>query len=109
MEQTVVIRLHHEQLSNPNLDLRYAIPDVIEEQSGGLVRGAGYDDSEHGEDALLLTLTTTDLKRGLDCVLEVIENVRVLGNDLRQAVVAVVTAEGDRVIYPANHRGGFLR
>lgn len=49
--QTIVIVLNPTKLENPDLDLRYCIPDRIEEVSNGAVQDNGYDfiDSEEGE------------------------------------------------------------
>ena len=49
--QTIVIVLNPGKLENPDLDLRYQIPDRIEELSGGLIKDNGYDyiDTEDGQ------------------------------------------------------------
>ena len=39
--QTIVIVLNPGKLENPDLDLRYQIPDRIEELSGGLIKDNG--------------------------------------------------------------------
>ena len=41
--QTIVILLDPEKLENPDLDLRYEIPDRIEEATQGAVQDNGYD------------------------------------------------------------------
>jgi hypothetical protein len=109
MDRTIIVRLEPTKLDNPDLDLRYAIPDEIAERSGGLIESEGYGYAE-GSDLLLLFLGTADLKPALDCVLDVIVNVRLLENDLRKGtVVAVETGEGDRVVYPPDFAGTFTR
>ena len=40
---TVTLRLDARQLENPDLDLRYAIPDLLTDRSNGLIRDGGYD------------------------------------------------------------------
>lgn len=41
--QTIVIVLNPGKLKNPDADLRYTVPDRIEEVSGGAIRDNGYD------------------------------------------------------------------
>jgi hypothetical protein len=111
---SILIRLEAGELDNPDLDIRYRLPDLIAERSHGLVSRDGYDyareDREPGTRALVLFLWTKELKPALDCVLSVIENERVLGNDLRKGTtVAVATLQGNRVIYPRNYQGRFVR
>lgn len=92
---TIALRLHPDQLANPNTDLRYVLPDTIIERSGGVLAddGWGYE----GEPPfMVLFLQATDLQAGLKCVLDVVENVRVMENDLQEGcVVAVRRDEGD--------------
>jgi hypothetical protein len=111
---SILIRLEPEDLDNPDLDIRYTLPDLIAERSHGLVTPDGYDyareDREPGCSALVLYLWTEELKPALDCVLAVIQNEQVLGNDLRKGTtVAVATLQGDRVVYPPGFRGRFVR
>jgi hypothetical protein len=103
---SILIRLEPGELDNPDLDIRYTLPDLIAQRSQGLVWPDGYDfakeDQESGP-ALVLFLWAEELKPALDCVISVIQNDRVLGNDLRKGtVVAVATLQGDRVVYPVN-------
>lgn len=67
----------------------------------------GYD---YAQDAnyLLVFLKTADVEKGLSCIIDVLENVRVLGNDLRRSVVVAVEKEGrQEVVYPAGFQGSF--
>lgn len=41
--QTIIIVLDPAKLENPDLDLRYRIPDRIDEVSNGLIKDNGYD------------------------------------------------------------------
>ena len=41
--QTIIIVLDSKKMNNPDLDIRYVLPDRIEEYSNGLIRDNGYD------------------------------------------------------------------
>jgi hypothetical protein len=73
-----------------------------------VIVGDGYD--YVGERAfLVLFLSAPELQPALACVLAVVENERVLGNDLqRGVVVAVRSRAGDEVVYPPGFAGPFL-
>ena len=58
---------------------------------------------------LVLFLKAAELEAALACVLDVVENVRVLGNDLRPAAVVAVEREGGQeVVYPPGFAGRFM-
>ncbi len=98
----IVIRLDPRLLTNPDADIRYRLPELLVQRSEGILTDDGYDYLGDGH-SLVLFLKTTQLESGLACVLELIEHVRVLGNDLRgAAVVAVERESGFEVVYPLN-------
>jgi hypothetical protein len=104
---TIVLRLDPQLLENPDTDLRYRLPDLLTERSGGLISDDGYD--YVGEKPfLVLFLKTSDLEPALACVLEVVQKVRVLDNELRSTVVAVRGTSGYEVVYPTKFSGPFL-
>ncbi len=41
--QTVIVLLNPGKLKNPDMDLRYYVPERIEKISGGVIQGDGYD------------------------------------------------------------------
>jgi hypothetical protein len=105
---TIVLRLDPAELMNPDLDLRYQLPDLLAERSGGLIQDNGYDYVD-GSRLLLLFLKVTELGSSLACIREVIEHFRVLDNDLRQGVVVAIAGEdGYEVVYPPGFVGPFL-
>ncbi len=54
--QTIIVLLDPGKLENPDLDLRYCIPDRIEEISHGAIQDDGYDyiDTEAGRSGPLM-------------------------------------------------------
>ena len=45
--QTIIIVLNAKKMSNPNLDIRYTLPERIEEYTNNQVKDIGYDYSNH--------------------------------------------------------------
>lgn len=107
MEQ-ILIRLDPRLLANPDADLRYELPDLLAARSNGAIADDGYD--YVGEPSqLVLFLKVSDVELAIKCILDVVENERLLENDLRPAAtVAVKTIEGYEVVFPVGFTGAFL-
>jgi hypothetical protein len=86
---SIVIKLDPHRLANPNLDLRYVLPDFLEKRSGGLVHDDGYDYGEKTA-AMFVYLTTEHLTEALPIIIDVVENGEVMGNRLKDAVIVAV-------------------
>jgi hypothetical protein len=90
---TIKVRLDPRKLDNPDADLRYALPDLIQEESFGEVKDDGYD--YVGD-------------RGLLWVLSVLEHDTTFGNTFLLAAVVAVERDGQKIVgYPKNYNGGF--
>ncbi len=87
--QTIVIVLNPGKLENPDLDLRYQIPDRIEELSGGLIKDNGYDyiDTEDGQPGPLLgiSLETESADENWPVIVKLFQEEKFKGNDLSKA------------------------
>jgi hypothetical protein len=92
---TIVIRIVPRLLTDPDLDLRYVIPDTLKERTGGLVTDAGYDyefDGEvTGDEAMQIYLQTADLGQALPAVVSFLQTERLFGNDLAAAATVGVS------------------
>jgi hypothetical protein len=105
--ETLVLRLDPRRLANPAWALHRVLPDVLGEYSGGSIRNEGHAASTDGT-ALLLSLRTEQLDEAVACIVEVVEQVRVLDNDLRPAVVVAIQRPGGyEVVYPRDFEGPF--
>lgn len=104
---TIALRLDPRELNNPDLDIRYVLPEMLVERSGGALSDDGYD--YVGECSyIIIYMQTSDVEIGVRCVLDAIETCRVLDNDLRGSiVVAVDHGQGYEIIYPAAFKGTF--
>ena len=105
----LVIRLDPMRLSNPDLDLRYEIPNRLRARSGGRIHDDGYDydDAEErkNQPCLLSFFQTKELDAAVAEAFALIREERPLGNDLRGAAEVSVfdddnDDEGSRVVYP---------
>lgn len=82
--QTIIILLDPSKLENPDLDLRYNIPDRIEEISGGRIEDNGYDYIETGgrDDILGIWLRTKSADKSYPVIIKLFQEEKFLGNDL---------------------------
>jgi len=80
--KTITIRVDSSTLDNPDSDIRYHLPDLLAQRSGGVISDDGYD-YVGDKPFLVIFVKSSSLDPKLACILDVIENVRVMGNDLR--------------------------
>ena len=109
---TVILRLDPAKLGNPDLDLRYVLPELIVARSGGRLTDEGYDyadDDGGAAPCLLLFLGAEDADAALPVVLEILKTERVLDNDLSSVAVAVEEGDEFQVVHPPGFDGEFRR
>ena len=72
------------QLQNPDLDLRYLVPDRIEEVSASLIKDNGYDyiDAEAGQPGPLLGIWLETAAHNWPLIADLFQNEQFMGNDL---------------------------
>lgn len=78
--ETILIVLDPAQLENPDLDIRYELPDKVEQYTNHELCDDGYDYLE--DDKMGIWLTTKSAKEDYVKVIEVFEKNMVCGNDL---------------------------
>jgi len=77
----LVITLRSEQLQNPDLDIRYELPKVLSELSGGTFSDNGYDYTE--EQALEVFLKCgEEITDPVSLAKELLSGREILGNDI---------------------------
>jgi len=108
---SIVIRLDPKELENPDLDLRYDIPRLLELRSRGSIKEDGYDYEPKPSNAMQIYLSTADLEKAVPLVIELLERQPMHGNFLARAS-QVGVSEGDalntrefRIVYPAGTLG----
>jgi hypothetical protein len=105
-----MLQLDPAQLSNPDLDIRYVLPNLLVERSSGRLTDDGYDYAGEGSaPCLLLFLRTKDANAAIPGIIEVLKSERVLENDLSCVPVAVEDGEHFRIVHPPGFAGAFRR
>lgn len=100
---TIVVEISAGSLANPGLDLRHVLTSLIVERSGNALRDDGFDYADEGR-TLLIFLAEDDPEHGAATV---IENVPILGNNLRSAAtITIRSADRSQVVYPRKLLGG---
>jgi len=108
--ETIVILLDPSKLDNPDLDLRYLIPERLEALSQGAIKDNGYDyiDTEPGQPGPLMGiwLSCAKAEESWPLVLELFRQEKILGNDLSQSARIYISPEdcaepeACRLVYP---------
>jgi hypothetical protein len=110
---TILIQIDPERLVDPDLDLRYEIPDLLIARAPDLFGDAGYDYSN--SDHMQIFLSTKDLARALQFVLALLDRDRLHSNDLASAStvatseVSAADAHEFRVVAPVEQRDAIIR
>lgn len=106
---TIAIRLDPARLANPDTDIRYSLPDILAERSGGSIEDDGYD-YVGPQSYLVVYLKSSRLEQDLSVILDVIESVPIAGCILKSgAAIAIEEVGGGwRVVYPPDFEGPFL-
>ena len=104
--QTILITLDSSKMDNPDLDIRYILPDRIAEYTDGAATDNGYDYLDN--DVMAIWLETEDAAENVERVIKLIEAEEILENDLTKAATVYISeddsAELDqcRKVYPEN-------
>lgn len=89
--QTIIITLDPEQMDNPDLDIRYLLPDRIEEFTEGAVTDNGFDYLDN--DIMGLWMETEDATGNVEKVIQLIESEEILENNLKKAANVYISEE----------------
>ena len=87
--QTILITLDSEKMDNPDLDIRYLLPDRIDEYTEGAVKDNGYDYLDN--DVMAIWLETEDATGNVEKVIRLIESEEILEKDLKKAAVVYIS------------------
>lgn len=100
---SLVLTLDPRELKNPDLDLRYVVPDMLTAQSHANINDNGFDyEDREGDSAPLMAifLTANDLNSARSTITNFVLHERVLENDLSQAAMLYLEEEGNRSEIP---------
>ena len=102
--QTIIIVLNSRKMTNPDLDIRYTLPERIEEYTNNHIKDNGYDYISNTE--LGLWLETDNSINNAEKIIELIETEKFSENDLSKIVDIFISErecaefEQCRKIYP---------
>jgi len=107
---TIILQLDPARLSNPDLDIRYVLPDLLIANSSGGLSDDGYDYGGDGPAPhLFIFLRTDEPHAAVGVVVDFLKSERVLENDLSEVLVAVEDGDHFRVVHPPGFSGMFHR
>ncbi|MCR5205429.1 MAG: hypothetical protein K6E47_10255 [Lachnospiraceae bacterium] len=89
--QTIIITLNSDKMDNPDLDIRYVLPDRIDEYTDGAITDNGYDYLDN--DIMGIWLETDDAAGNVAKVIQLIESEEILENDLTKAAQIFISEE----------------
>jgi hypothetical protein len=101
--KNLVLTLDPDKLQNPDLDLRYVIPDLLSTRSDGNIKDNGYDyeDQESKISPLLaIFLIATDCPAALKVINTLVLGEEVLGNKLFSAAALYIEENNCRTKIP---------
>ena len=101
--KNLVLTLDPDKLQNPDLDLRYVIPDLLSTRSDGNIKDNGYDyeDQESKSSPLLaIFLIATDFPAALKTINQLVLSEEVLGNNLSSAATLYIEEKNCRAKIP---------
>lgn len=104
----IVISMDSRKMVNPDLDIRYLLPDRIEEWSEGALTDDGYDYVDGDGQILAVWLETEDAEGWWPRVVELLKTEQFCGNDLSQSALVLISEESGadydrcRQVWPEN-------
>ncbi len=89
----IVISMDSRKMENPDLDIRYLLPDRIEEWSEGAVSDDGYEYVDEEGHILGVWLETEDAESWWPKVVELLKAEKFMDNDLSQVSSVLISQE----------------
>jgi hypothetical protein len=103
----IAIKLNPSDLSNPDADIRYEIPDLVANETGNRVRDNGYDYADGN--IMIIYLECDDPVSDVRDVIAALESNEVCDNKILNAAVIGISTDAKTfsVMHPANYGGEF--
>lgn len=89
----IVISMDSRKMENPDLDIRYLLPDRIEEWSGGAVSDDGYDYMDEEGHILGVWLETENAESWWPKIVELLKTEKFCENDLSRSALVLISEE----------------
>lgn len=104
--ETIVIKLNPELLENPDLDLRYTVPDRVEELSDKKIMDNGYDYLEGQNNPIGIWMKTESAEQNYQFIIDMLKKEMFLENDLSKSAEIYISKsdcdelENCKKVYP---------
>ena len=107
----IAVRIDPTKLANPDLDIRYELPDLVEHLTGGDIIDDGYDYDADDENTLLVFFSCKDPEVSAKHVLEILKKHQVCGNPLLDTVVIGISEESQtfQTVHPTKDENFTVR
>ena len=100
----IAIKLNPKKLSNPDLDMRYSIPDRIEELSKGRIESIGYDYLEEDVNFIVIYLSSSSPETDVKEIIDILGKEQFCENwVLESAIIGIKTENEFRVVFPVDY------
>ncbi len=96
----IVIKLNPATLENPDLDLRYDVPEKIVELTDGRIESIGYDYLDDGFDSMAIFMKSDTAKEDLNVVCEILKTHTFCDNQLYESAEIYFSDKTDEELEP---------
>ncbi|MCL2638910.1 MAG: hypothetical protein FWD48_11155 [Oscillospiraceae bacterium] len=100
---SIVIKLNPEKLTNPDLDLRYVVPDTISELTQGKIINEGFDYLDDECSTMVILLSSSNPREDVVTVAEIIKNNSFMDNQLNEAAEILFSDKPDDELFANPH------
>ena len=98
----IAIRLNPQKLTNPDLDIRYALPDLVNEHTGDRVKDDGYDYDSDTDNTLIVYLACAGPAADVQEVIRILRDHEVCGNKVLDSAVIGISDDSRnfKIVHP---------
>jgi len=100
----IAIRLNPEKMSNPDLDVRYELPDLVNERTDGRIRDDGYDYASEDDNTLIVYLACASPVADVQEVIRILREYEVCGNRVLDSAVVGISEDSKefKIVHPTS-------
>ncbi|MBN2527054.1 MAG: hypothetical protein JXR76_11725 [Deltaproteobacteria bacterium] len=103
----LIIKLSPEKLSNPDADLRYDIPNILAERTGGSLEDDGYDYLD--DNSMVIHMVSHHPDTDVPRAIEILQTETIHGNHiLDAALIVLIDNKIQKVVFPKDFTGDII-
>jgi hypothetical protein len=98
----IAIRLNPQKLTNPDLDIRYALPDLVHEHTANRIKDDGYDYASDSDNTLIVYLSCVSPVADVQEVIRILQSHEVCGNRVLDLAVIGISDDSRnfKIVHP---------